>query len=104
VFVGTSFSVGITQTAIEIATTYQKPVYSFNLFEEAISSMSTFLEYLILLNILLYPAAPFPLINVYHVVGKAEIALPYLCNLCFNSQELYFIPSSLVEYVITVLL
>jgi len=41
VFVGTSFSVGVTQTALEIADSYCKNVYSFNLFEEDIEGLSS---------------------------------------------------------------
>ncbi|KAH7826546.1 putative NAD-dependent deacytelase Sir2 [Monocercomonoides exilis] len=76
VFVGTSFSVGITQTALEIAMAYQKQVYSFNLFEEEID-------------------VTFPLQNLYHVVGKAEFTLPQLHRYIMHPLTLYAVTPSL---------
>ncbi|KAA6382837.1 MAG: putative NAD-dependent deacetylase sir2E [Streblomastix strix] len=78
VFVGTSFSVGITQTALEIAMAYHKPVYSFNLFEEDID-------------------AQFDLENVFHVIGKAEVTLPILHRYIVSPRELYVLPHTQVQ-------
>jgi len=58
VFVGTSFSVGITQNALDVAKRKGKTVYNFNLFEEAVGTC----------------------VNMNHVLGKSEQTLPKLAK------------------------
>jgi len=64
VFVGTSFSVGITQQALETAKEQGKKVYNFNLYEENVGVD----------------------VNMNHILGKSEVTLPMLAR---NLRELY---------------
>jgi len=59
VFVGTSFSVGITQKALELAEQHGKKIYNFNLYKEDAVAQNP---------------------NIKHIEGAAEDSLPELMN------------------------
>jgi len=58
VFVGTSFSVGITHQALDTATKRGKTIYNFNLYEEDLGMD----------------------VNMHHILGKSEVTLPLLAK------------------------
>jgi hypothetical protein len=71
VFVGTSFSVGVTAEAITVAEKYKKTVYNFNLAPEDFHT------------------------ETYNILGRAEETLPLLYNVTLmraGKPRLYFYP------------
>eukprot|EP01114_Cavostelium_apophysatum_P023931 TRINITY_DN9187_c0_g1_i4.p1 TRINITY_DN9187_c0_g1~~TRINITY_DN9187_c0_g1_i4.p1 ORF type:complete len:260 (+),score=14.72 TRINITY_DN9187_c0_g1_i4:133-912(+) len=62
IFVGTSFSVGVTAEALAVATKSGKRIYNFNLFKEDLGSDVT----------------------VSHILGRSEVTLPLLYDKMFS--------------------
>ncbi len=76
VFVGTSFSVGVTAEAITVAEKHKKKVYNFNLSEERFKT------------------------NTINIIGPAQQTLPQLYNVTLHragKPRIYFYPLSCGE-------
>eukprot|EP01089_Gocevia_fonbrunei_P020091 TRINITY_DN7353_c0_g1_i1.p1 TRINITY_DN7353_c0_g1~~TRINITY_DN7353_c0_g1_i1.p1 ORF type:complete len:297 (-),score=37.99 TRINITY_DN7353_c0_g1_i1:133-1023(-) len=71
IFVGTSFSVGITEYVLRIARENNKPVFNFNLYKEDLLQNSSEGQGL----------------KMHHVVGSADVTLPQLYSAIYNYNE-----------------
>jgi len=80
IFVGTSFSVGITRQALEIAKSKGKTVYNFNLYQEAMDID----------------------VEATHILGRAEKTLPKLAkklNLLLARPRIWYYRPPVSEYM-----